>query len=63
VDAVEFLVGHSLGLRGVYTDPDALPLRETLPRIPPLFATSQVIPVEAARFTATIGMCPWCVPN
>jgi len=63
VDAVEFLVGHSLGLRGVYTDPDALPLRETLPRIPPLFATSQVIPVEAARFTATIGMCPQRTPN
>ena len=43
--------GHSLGLRGVYTDPDALPLREAVARIPPLFATSQVIPVEAARFT------------
>ncbi len=35
-DAVEFLVGHSLGLRGVYTDPDALPLRETIAKIPPL---------------------------
>ena len=63
MDAVEFLVGHSLGLRWVYTDPDARPLRETLARMPPLFATSQVNPLLAARFTATIGMCPWCVPN
>ena len=38
-DAVEFLVGHSLGLRGVYTDPDALPLRAAVDRIPDL--TSQ----------------------
>jgi integrase len=35
-DAVEVLVGHSLGLRGVYTDPDALPLREAVGLIPPL---------------------------
>lgn len=36
VDAVEYLVGHSLGLRGVYTDPDAMPLRDAVGRIPPL---------------------------
>ncbi len=35
-DAVEFLVGHSLGLRGVYLDPDALPLREAVALIPAL---------------------------
>ena len=35
-DAVEVLVGHSLGLRGVYTDPDALPLRKAVDLIPPL---------------------------
>ena len=35
-DAVEFLVGHSLGLRGVYLDPGALPMREAVDRIPPL---------------------------
>ena len=35
-DAVEFLVGHSLGLRGVDTDPDALPLRDTIEKIPAL---------------------------
>jgi integrase len=33
-EAVEFLVGHSLGLRGVYTDPDALPLRAAVALIP-----------------------------
>lgn len=27
VDAIEYLVGHSSGIRGVYTDPSALPLR------------------------------------
>lgn len=35
-DAVEVLVGHSLGLRGVYTDSDALPLRRAVDLIPPL---------------------------
>lgn len=35
-DVVEVLVGHSLGLRGVYTDPDALPMREAVGLIPPL---------------------------
>ncbi len=37
-DAVEFLVGHSLGLRGIYIDPDALPLRAAVDLIPPLAA-------------------------
>lgn len=35
-DAVEYLVGHSLQLRGVYTDPDALPLRAAVALIPSL---------------------------
>ena len=33
-DAVEFLVGHSLGLRGVYTDPDVLELRAAVALLP-----------------------------
>ena len=33
-EAVEFLVGHSLGLRGVYLDPASLPLRETIDLVP-----------------------------
>lgn len=33
-DAVEYLVGHSLGLKGVYTDPDALALKEAVALIP-----------------------------
>jgi len=35
-DAVEYLVGHSLGVRGVYIDPSALPLRATVALIPEL---------------------------
>lgn len=35
-DAVEFLVGHSLGLRGVYIDPEALPLTAAINHIPVL---------------------------
>ena len=33
-DAVEFLVGHTLGLVGVYTDPDSLPLVEAVALVP-----------------------------
>lgn len=35
-DAVEYLVGHSLGLRGVYTDPEAFGLREAVALVPAL---------------------------
>ena len=35
-EAVEYLVGHSLRLRGVYGDRDALLLRDAVARIPPL---------------------------
>ncbi len=34
--AIEFLLGHDLGLVGVYTDPEALPLRAAVNLIPPL---------------------------
>ena len=40
-DAVEFLVGHSLGLRGIYTDPSALPLRAAVDLIPALDLTAE----------------------
>ena len=33
-EAVEVLVGHSLGLRGVYTDPDAQPLKAAIKLVP-----------------------------
>ncbi len=45
-EAVEYLVGHSLGLRGVYTSPDALPLVTVANLIPPL-RTLTVVPVSA----------------
>ncbi|MDP2309298.1 MAG: tyrosine-type recombinase/integrase [Pseudomonadota bacterium] len=41
-DAVEFLVGHSLGLRGVYIDPDALPLKAAVEHIPVLSLPANV---------------------
>lgn len=33
-DAIEYLLGHTLGLVGVYQDPDALPLREAVDMVP-----------------------------
>jgi integrase len=45
-DAVEYLVGHSLGLRGVYTDPDALPLRQAVAKIPGLREPGKVIALD-----------------
>ena len=51
-EAVEFLVGHSLGLRGVYTDPDALPLREAVNKVPPIGPSTKVLSFDAARAEA-----------
>jgi integrase len=48
-DAVEVLVGHSLGLRGVYTDADALPLRDAVALIPPLANAQSVIQIGSRR--------------
>jgi integrase len=48
-DAVEYLVGHSLGLRGVYTDPDALPLREAVALIPPLSIEGSIVSMDDMR--------------
>lgn len=48
-DAVEFLVGHSLGLKGVYTDPTALPLREAIAKIPPLETAETVVSLDGIR--------------
>jgi integrase len=42
-DVVEVLVGHSLGLRGVYTDPDALPMRQAVDLIPPITESNVVV--------------------
>ena len=46
-EAVEYLVGHSLHLRGVYNDPDALPLRDAVALVPPLSPPPEGAP-EAA---------------
>ena len=42
-DAVEMLIGHSLGLRGVYTDPDAIPMRAAVDCAPPLFTGTATV--------------------
>jgi len=42
-EAVEYLIGHDLGIVGVYTDPDALPMREAVDRIPPLATFGKVV--------------------
>lgn len=54
-DAVEFLVGHSLGLRGVYIDPDALPLAAAVERIPALGVQAAG---EQARFDGALAEGP-----
>lgn len=41
-DAVEYLVGHSLGLRGVYTDPDAYHLHDVVGLVPPIGGDGKV---------------------
>lgn len=47
-DAVEYLVGHSLGLRGVYTDPDALPLVDAVAHVPP-FGCARSVRIDSRR--------------
>jgi integrase len=48
-DAVEYLVGHSSGIRGVYTDPSALPLVATVGLIAPIRITAGSGNVVALR--------------
>lgn len=48
VDSIEYLVGHSLGLRGVYTDPSAMPLRETVDFIPAIKLSDEITHLRAA---------------
>ena len=53
-EAVENLVGHSLGLRGLYTDPDALPMKEAVSLIPPLSEPTRISrPIDLATRAKT----------
>ena len=45
--SVDLLVGHSLGLRSVYTDPSALPLQEGVGLVPRLGVARPVIELVA----------------
>lgn len=51
VDAVEYLVGHSAGIRGVYTDPRALALVNAVSLVTPI-ATTEAEPTNVVRITA-----------
>lgn len=42
-EAVEYLVGHSQGIRGLYTDPSALPLRQAVELVPALPVAGTVL--------------------
>jgi len=42
-EAVEVLVGHSLGLRDIYRDADALPLRAAVAKVPSPFVLGAVV--------------------
>lgn len=48
-DAIEVLVGHSLGLRGVYTAGDAHPLDEAVGKIAPMSTAAHERIVEAIK--------------
>ena len=43
---MEHLIGHDLGLITVYTDPEFLPLRETVDLIPPVATFGKVVEFE-----------------
>jgi integrase len=45
-EAVEFLVGHSLGLRDVYRDPEALPLVEAVALVPSPWSFGRVVALK-----------------
>jgi integrase len=41
-DAIEYLIGHSLGIAGVYIDPRTLPLRDAVDRAPKIGQVSKL---------------------
>ena len=52
------LVGHSLGLRGVYTDATALPLREAVSSIPPMGGAGRVMRLVGRKQTTRTHSVP-----
>ncbi|MFH1533196.1 MAG: tyrosine-type recombinase/integrase [Pseudomonadota bacterium] len=42
-EAVEYLLGHDLGISGIYTDPEGLPLRAAVEKIPPIGYLADVV--------------------
>jgi hypothetical protein len=61
-DSDAVLVGHSLGLRGVYTDPSTLALQETVGLVFSLGVPRPVIHLWEGRGGVYFSpLCPWCV--
>ncbi len=55
-EAVEFLVGHSLGLRGRYVDAAALPLVDAVAKIPPMTTNNVVrLQVDGSEVDREVG--------
>lgn len=47
----QYLVGQSTGLSGIYTDPDALPLREAVAKVPTFHAAAAAVVARAVSST------------
>ena len=53
-EAVEFLLGHDLGIAGIYTDPEGLPLRDAVNKIPPLGYLAEVVDLRPREGAAVL---------
>jgi len=47
----QYLVGQSTGLSGIYTDPDSLPLREAVAKVPAFHAAAAAVIARAVSST------------
>ena len=57
-EAVKYLVGHDLGVRGHYIDPVTLPLQDTVALIPPICDPEEVVELDAERAAKTANAVP-----
>jgi integrase len=57
-EAVKYLVGHDLGVRGHYVDPGSLPLRDTVVIIPRIGDAANVADLDAEREAKTANALP-----
>ena len=57
-EAVMYLVGHDLGVRGHYIDPVTLPLQDTVALIPPICDPEEVVELDSERAAKTANAVP-----